>query len=209
MIRNIKGRLSLITGILMMSLVMSACSKNSAENSSVTSSTTATETAITDTTETTDGYYGYDVIVENSVVISADNVYSANKAYEELTNRGFDNLELVALYDMDANLIEKVVDATDTTCYPVYIASYFTEEGDCWQIYIYGKTIMANPLNYNIESDKEVLVLVTESASVVSYDSSNNTLNTIAPSVNEMEIVVVKAITKDVLDTVDLEIPVP
>jgi hypothetical protein len=146
-----------------------------------------------------DKYYS-----ENSQIIStekpADSVKlrSASQVYSDFSERGFTS-GLTVTYTIDGEFLnEESVSSYSNKKYPIYNTVYVTASGDIWVIFEINGTICANPVSKNLTSDTPTVI--TETDTVMSYDS---TLNKFYETVPERD--AVRTVKVERIDAITLE----
>ena len=148
---------------------------------------------------------------ENSKVINvtpagkSTNVYSEKQIIEELKSRGFKNsvttdYSIEGKYNRPAEISEN-----SSAKHPVYETYYVTSNNKVWTISVIEGTIIATPSSYNIENNKNVPVVVSESKEIVSYDSSKNQFYRTVPNAATLSVRVVDRIDAKTLESISLE----
>ena len=143
----------------------------------------------------------------NSKVISvidanmSDDVPTEAQTFETLTERGFTEFSITSDYTMDGTYYDAAdISETSTSKHPVYETYYVTESGDVWTIIVINSTIMANPVSYNLQSNLGVQVIISETDTVTSYDSTTNQFYETIPHNSELIVKTVKKIDADTLE---------
>ncbi|MCD8181230.1 MAG: hypothetical protein LUF26_07125 [Firmicutes bacterium] len=143
----------------------------------------------------------------NSTVLSevganeSDEVMSESEAYNTLTERGFVSYPIFTEYSMNGEYSEaEEISQSSTDKHPMYQTIYQSESGDFWTIYLINGSIMAYPVSYNMQSELNTQVAISESDSVMSYDSAANKFYETIP--NESEVIIKKI---ERIDTETLE----
>jgi hypothetical protein len=136
----------------------------------------------------------YDGEAISTEQVNEDSCFTVSEAITFLEERGFSGVEVEASYDMSGTLLDdSSIAQSGSERYPSYYTAYAASDDSVWVIYIVGKTIMANPLQANLENDTYYLL------------SESNTVNTYIPAEGVFEVNVPdesKAIVKAV-DRID------
>ena len=77
---------------------------------------------------------------------------------------------------------------------------YASESDILWNIYIINGVVAAYPVSYNLVSERDAILLITESDTVMSYDYSSNQFFETVPKESEMIVRKVEKINKETLD---------
>ncbi len=144
-------------------------------------------------------------IIEVIDVEKAKEVLSEKEVMEEFRNRGFSELELYTLYDIDGTYhAYGGIDSKSDEKHPYYQANYVTENGEYWTILVIDNCIYALPVSYNLTSSLDISVIVSEEDTVLGYDSVTNKFYRTAPDEGIKKIVVVDRIDANTIDKIDL-----
>ena len=92
-----------------------------------------------------------------------------------------------------------------TQKYPLYYTYYITESGDLWTILVIDGKVTANPASYNMNSELAVQVVISESETIMSYDSETNTYYETIPDPETLIVKVVPEINAEVLEQLTFE----
>lgn len=158
-------------------------------------------------TKDADEYYK-----NNSQIISeinakdSDKVSSEKNIKENLNKRGFSDYPITYEYSMEGDYSNstEVSDSSDEK-HPMYTTYYVTENGDVWTIIEVNGTIVANPVFYNEQSELPAQLIISETDSIVSYDSTKNKFYETIP--NRLALIVKKVdkINAEVLEKLTIE----
>lgn len=143
-------------------------------------------------TKDADEYYK-----NNSQIISETNAKDSDKVSTEkdirknLDARGFHDSSITYEYSMDGQYLESSeISDSSAEKHPMYTTYYVTENGDLWTIMEVNGTIVANPVFYNEQSELPVQLIISETDSIVSYDSAKNKFYETIP--NQLTLIVKK-----------------
>lgn len=158
-------------------------------------------------TKDADEYYK-----NNSRVISEINAQDSDKVSSEkdikrnLDERGFNNYPITYEYSMDGQYSDspEISDSSDEQ-HPMYTTYYVTENGDVWTIIEVNGTIIANPVFYNEQSQLPAQLIISETDSVVSYDSSKNKFYETVPNKLALIVKKVNKINAETLEKLTIE----
>lgn len=135
-----------------------------------------------------------------------EQVYTEKEALLLMAERGFTSYPLTYDYDMDGNYMdEKEASADSDGKHPMYQTYFVGENGSIWTIFIVGRTIIANPASYNLESDLNAQTLVSESDSLTSYTEMGNKFYHTIPKDSAVNLKVVDQITSKKLNELTFE----
>lgn len=143
----------------------------------------------------------------NSTILNAtdannsDLILSEDEAYNLLNERGFTEYPIITEYSMNGDYIDEMkISQGSSERHPIYQTNHICNNGDVWNVYIIGKTVIAMPVSYNAKSSSEALIVITENDSMMSYDTGTNRFYETIP--NE-SIMVIKKV--DCVDAMTLE----
>ena len=149
-----------------------------------------------------DEYYS-----EHAEVISvtkakeSEKIQSEQDVTELLSDRGFETENIVTDFTMDGvYLDESEIEGSSTKKHPLYKMLYASESDILWNIYIINGVVAAYPVSYNLVSERDAILLITESDTVMSYDNSSNQFFETVPKESEMIVRKVEKINKETLD---------
>ena len=133
-------------------------------------------------------------------------VYTEREALRLLEARGFTEYPLTYDYDMDGTYTDEAEASPDSDAkHPMYQTYYVGEDNSVWTIMIVGKMIAANPVSYNLESDLDVQILVSETETLTSYTEMGNKFYTTIPKESAVLLKIVDQITSQSLNTLTFE----
>ena len=133
-------------------------------------------------------------------------VYTESEALRLMEARGFTEYPLTYDYDMDGTYTDETEALPDSDAkHPMYQTYYVGEDNSVWTIMIVGKMIAANPVSYNLESDLDVQILVSETDTLTSYTEMGNQFYTTIPKESAVLLKVVDQITSQSLNTLTFE----
>lgn len=140
-------------------------------------------------------------IVAVEEVQENEDVFSEKEVIEFLTERGFTEYPVTYDFNMDGTYTDEAEAAADSDeRHPMYQTYFVAEDGSVWSIFIVGRTIAANPASYNLQSDNEAQVLVSETETLTSYTEMGNKLYTTIPKESAIILKVVDQITSQKLN---------
>lgn len=148
-----------------------------------------------------------DYFENNSKVISEIDVNdsyavsSESETFENLTERGFTTSPITAEYSMDGKYYKASnISKYSSSKHPIYQTYHVTESGNVWTIFEINGVVMANPAFYNIDSDADVQLIVSESDSVTSYDAKTNKFYETIPNKSALTVRKVERIDAETLE---------
>lgn len=136
---------------------------------------------------------------------SADNLTEAEAA-SELTGRGFDQHPIEYSFTIDGEFLDdNEVSEGSQDKHPMYYTYFTAENGDLWTVYLINGNISAYPASYNMESDFQAELIVSESKSLMSYDAGANSFYETIPYASAAIVKVVDRIDAETLNKLTLE----
>jgi len=136
---------------------------------------------------------------------SSDAMLTESEAIKLLRERGFEDFEVTYDYMKSGDIIypEESANIASDEKHPCYYTYYMSpDEGEYWTIMVTGKTILANPVRYNLElNDTGVQVVYGESKIVTRY-LGDGVLERVEPGEKDLTIQVVERIDANTLNQV-------
>ena len=148
--------------------------------------------------------YEHAEIVSKTEVGASEHIMTETEAIAFFKDRGLGNLEVMVSYDMDGTyFFDREAADGSTDKHPAYEASYTAANGDLWQLFLHNGKLFAYPVSYNFNDNKnKAAVVISESESIVSYDSATNTYYEIIPDGTEVVVKVVEKIDAATIDEI-------
>lgn len=150
---------------------------------------------------------------QNSQVIEEINANDSNEVLTEaetvktLAERGFKDVPITTEYTIDGIYNDACeISDSSTIKHPIYETYYVTEKTELWTIMVINGDVMAIPVSYNLQSALGVQVVISESTSVTSYDSSTNKFYKNVPNESVMIVKVVEKIDAETLENLTIEV---
>lgn len=153
-----------------------------------------------------DEYYNQnaEVISVTKAKESAD-VLSEKEVTKLLADRGFNTENVVVDYTMDGEYLnEAEIDENSTEKHPLYKMLYGSESKILWNIYVINGVVSAYPVSYNLVSDRQAVLLITETNTVTSYDYISNQFYETIPKESAMIVRKISKIDKEALDNLTI-----
>ena len=133
------------------------------------------------------------------------NILTEKEVSEVLSERGFNIEGLITNCTINGEYLEDTeIDSNSDEKHPLYKMVYGSENELLWTIYITDGTISAYPVSYNMVSEREAPLLITETDTVVSYDYTSNQFFETIPKESVVIIKKVDKIDKKTLDTITI-----
>lgn len=149
-----------------------------------------------------DDYFDKNTSVKSEIKANeSDDVRSEEDVYDDFVERGFSSNPITAEYDMNG----KYYAATEISRYssekhPMYQTYYITSNGDVWMIFEINGAVIANPLSYNAQTEKGVQLMLSESNTITSYDSTKNKFYINVPNADVLSVKKVDKINAETLE---------
>ena len=142
-------------------------------------------------------------VIETIYAPDSPSTMTEESASSELRSRGFGDCVATTEYSMDGEYYEAdEISSSSSSKHPTYECTYITPDGDAWTIMLYNGMIMANPVSYNLGGNAgDVMVIVSESESVMSYDSASNCFFHTIPNPDALKVLKVDRIDAATLDS--------
>ena len=178
-----------------------------------TQSATSTETTTTD--EEVDLGSNYEVpefdaeayFRENTTlkstfdVASSQYIHTESEAYDSFVERGFDGSQVMYEYTMDGTYLGKnEISRSSSSKHPMYQVYYATTSGDIWMILEINGSFFTTPITYNFSNAQNVPVILSETDTITSYDSSTNKFYVNIPNASQT---VIKTVSKIDAETIE------
>jgi hypothetical protein len=126
---------------------------------------------------------------------------------EYFSDLGFDDQYISAEYSMAGEYGGKELIGQETSDkHPVYEGIYVNSSDQIWMIYYINGRIMAMPVSYNLQSGKNVKVIISENESIMSYDGTTNQFYETIPDPSVLDVKSVEEITAETLDQLTYEV---
>ena len=107
---------------------------------------------------------------------------------------------------MDGTYVDEAEASADSDeKHPMYQTYYAAADGSIWMIYIVGRTIVANPASYNLESNLDAQVMISETETLTSYTEMGNKFYETVPKESAVILRIVDKITSRRLDELTYE----
>ena len=153
-----------------------------------------------------------DYYSNNSQIISkidareSDDVSTEAESCIIFENRGFVDYPITTEYSMEGTYSDASdISSDSTTKHPIYQTYYYSENEELWTIFLINGTIVANPISYNMQSELEVQVIISENSTVTSYDSTTNKFYETIPNKSALLVVTVNRIDAETLESLTIE----
>lgn len=149
---------------------------------------------------------------DNSKIIETVNAEDSTRSLTEadlikiLSERGFNEYPVTTEYNMQGNYEEpKSVVSSSSDKHPLYETSYINSSNEYWIITIVDGDLIAIPISFNMQSTSNTSVIISESETITSYDSSANKFYRTIPNTSVLTVKNVNHIDSDTLDSLTIE----
>lgn len=172
-------------------------------------SNTPTQTSIPNPEdyESAEDYYADATEIVSIIdVSSSSSIKTLAETTANLEHRGFTQAPISGLYTMDGELIwdEDEVDAS-ASC-PTYETYFTTADGSLWVIYEINGQVMAYPVSYVYEHSDGKTILLSETETLMSYDSETNRFFETIPDPSVIIVIVVDKLDAESLNEFTTEV---
>lgn len=152
-------------------------------------------------------YYENNSTIKSKIKFEdSKNITSEKETYNFLDSRGFAEYPITVEYSTDGkyNDAVEINDSSDDK-HPSYQTYYTTKSEDIWAIIVINGKIMASPISYNMKSNQSVPVIISETNTLTSYDSSTNMFYETVPNISSINLKKVDKIDAKALDKLTSE----
>ncbi|MBQ6039806.1 MAG: hypothetical protein IJL32_03375 [Oscillospiraceae bacterium] len=147
-----------------------------------------------------------DQIITVEAVEETSDVFTEKEAIRFMAERGFTEYPLTYDYRMDGSYADETEASPDSDeKHPMYQTYFVSDDGSIWTVFIVGRMIAANPASYNLQSDLDTQVLISETETLTSYTEMGNKLYTTIPKESAVLLRVVDQITSKKLNELTFE----
>lgn len=134
-------------------------------------------------------------------VASSQYIPTESEAYDHFVERGFDGSQVMYEYTMDGTYLgANKISRYSSSKHPMYQAYYATTSGDIWMISEINGSFFATPVTYNFSNEQNVPVILSETDTITSYDSSTNKFYVNIPKESQT---VIKTVSKIDAETIE------
>ena len=149
-----------------------------------------------------DEYFDKNTDVKSEIKANESNdVRTESEVFDDFADRGFNSNPITSEYDMNG----KYYAATEISRYssdkhPIYQTYYVTQNGEIWIIFEINGDVVANPLSYNEQKESGVQLMISESNTITSYDSTKNKFYVNVPNADVLAVKKVDKINAETLE---------
>ena len=134
-------------------------------------------------------------------VASSQSIHTESEAYDSFVERGFDGSQVMYEYTMDGTYLgENEISRSSSSKHPMYQTYYATTSGDIWMILEINGSFFATPITYNFSNTQNIPVILSETDTITSYDSSTNKFYVNIPNASQT---VIKTVSKIDAETIE------
>lgn len=201
--------------IITLTVVLLVKTQSSKSNSTGNNSTgnNSTESLAGNSTEQTnvvdgEGYYwdNSQEVMEIIDVKQSNDIPSESEVIKVLEERGFADCTATYQFDLNGEYYEETeLTGNSSEKHPMYLAYYMNERGEWWTIHIINGKVFAYPASYNLDSDLQVEVIVSETSKITSYDCETNKFYVTIPKEQVVKVITVDRIDAATLDELTIE----
>lgn len=147
---------------------------------------------------------GISSVISKTDAFTSPNVRSESQVYDDFFQRGFKE-DITTEYQMNGDLDEKrTISRYSSLTHPVYQTYYTTKNKDLWLIVEINGTVMATPVTYNLSLDSGMSLMLSETDTMTTYDSTSNQFYVIRPNADEITLKTVGTINAETLENYSL-----
>ena len=151
-------------------------------------------------------YYKENAEIIGVVDVSPEETLSEAEVTKLLNEKGFTDYPIIYNYSLSGDFNnDQEGDPSSEVKHPMYGTYYISKNNEIWYVTVVGKEIYANPLSFNIQTERKVPTMLSTSNTIISYDDEKDRLYTIIPKESAMIVVKVNDINSDVLDNLTVE----
>ena len=137
---------------------------------------------------------------------TSKSIQSEKQVSDYLRERGFTQYLVLYEYSIDGTYVKEQVTRNNKKQHPIYQTYYISQADEIWTIIVINGQIIANPVSYNMQSERGVQFIVSESNVITGYDSSNNMFYETIPNESTLMVYVVDKINAETLEKLTVEV---
>lgn len=151
-------------------------------------------------------YWNNSEVIKVIDVKESKDLLTEKQVIDILEERGFIDYPITYEYSIDGEYDDTTeVSENSTDKHPMYMTYYMSEVGEVWTIFVINGTIIANPASFNLESNLEAQLLISESEELTSYDSETNKFYVTIPKESVAIVKIVEKIDAKTLEKLTIE----
>lgn len=121
-------------------------------------------------------YNKYSKVINEVSLDESTNMMSEEEAYNLFQSYGFAECIIVSEYTETGEYSgPNEIIPFSSNKHPVYRSDYIDEQGNIFEIYLIDGLLMANPVSFNAKTGNNIMVAVSSSKTLKSYDSKTKT----------------------------------
>lgn len=154
-----------------------------------------------------DAYYKEtSTVLDAYKVEDSDKVQTEKQAIDDFEQRGFEACEVFYDYDYDGEYLGDQEATKSKKIHPMYQTFYESSSGDLWSIALVNGEVTANPVSYNMQEGLEMPTIISESETIIGYDSETNTFYETIPFESTLNVKIVDKLDAETLDSLTKEV---
>lgn len=152
-------------------------------------------------------FKSFSKIINVTEAIDSTDILTGYEEINELKSRGFDQNEVTIINTLDGQMYEKwvAIRPDEKEKFPEYRTLFTNSNDELWNVIVTNGSIIANPVSYNLVSEKDAQVVVSESNSITCYYYPDNKFYEVVPFESEIIIIPKDKIDADVLNELTVD----
>lgn len=152
-------------------------------------------------------YFKENTTLKSTYDVSASqDISTESEAFDNFVERGFEGYQVTYEYAIDGTYLgAKEISRYSSFKHPMYQVYYPTTTGDIWMILEINGSYFATPITYNFSNEKNVSVMISETDTITSYDSTTNKFYVNIPNESQAVIKTVETINAETLEKLTSE----
>ena len=127
-------------------------------------------------------------------------VQSEKQAAADLSERGFTAYDITSSYDAEGHWMDETVIGADSDAkHPIYKTMFIPDDETIWIVYDFNGALMAKPYIHPTLPEDELPVYLSETGTLMCYDSYNNTFYELSPDAATARVIRVERIDAETL----------
>lgn len=151
-------------------------------------------------------YYKDNATILSIEQVSEENTLSEQEVCKFLAEKGFTDYPITYDYSLSGDFNSNQESSSSSGVkHPMYGTYYISKNNGIWYVTVVGKDIFANPISFNMQTERDVPTMLSVSNSIIGYDDEKNRLYTIIPKETAMIVVKIEDINSEILDSLTIE----
>ena len=151
-------------------------------------------------------YYMENAEIIDVVDVSPEETLSEAEVTKFLNEKGFTDYPITYNYALSGEFnSDQESSSSSDVKHPMYGTYYISKNNEIWYVTVVGKDIFANPMSFNIQTERDIPTMLSMTNSIIGYDDEKNRLYTIIPKKTAMIVVEAKDINSEILDNLTIE----